>query len=334
MDLTVNPLLGSYLNFGQFEAFNTRLSLNRYKSVINRWIKIIIFINAFKLVIIVLSSWCGFSDMKFYLIDMYLISGDFGKFLDTGIAVVYIGLFTGFSYWTSLSEKKASLLENFSFLLILDTNDRYRYGQRCGLDKKSTDKLLRTYRIVNRLLWLSMVCYFSFESSMIQRCFYHSFHRVDLVYFLSFGLLFWLITCAAYSAIVIYVASMFFLVIITTEYLILRLKAAHKLVSRKLILTKLASTSKPVKISEQTALKIQIALNGLCQQFREINSVIDSSVSLFMLGIFICVFVSPYFLIFVVTFKIRLFLSVLMMGVYCWCNSFAFCNDRLTKQVG
>ena len=208
MDLTVNPLLGSYLNFGQFEAFNPRLSSNRNKEAINRWAKIIIFFNALKLVIIVVSSWSGFPDMKLYLVEVYFFGDGYQKFLDIGIAVVFINLLSGFSYWISISEK-ANSLENFKFLLIPDTNNRYRHGHRFRLDKRSTDKFLRTYRIGGQILWIVITTYSIFIFATILRHLYHSFYRVGLLYFYTFCLLLLLTTCLAYLFTILFLGSMF-----------------------------------------------------------------------------------------------------------------------------
>ena len=333
MDLSVNPLLGSYFNFGQFEAFNPRLSSSRNKEAINRWAKIIIFFNGLKLVIIVVSSWCGFPDMKLYLVEVYFFGDGYQKFLDIGIAVVFINLLWGFSYWISISEK-ANSLESFKFLLIPDTNDRYRHGHLYRLDKRSTDKFLRTYRIGGQILWMVIITYSIFISATILRCLYHSFYRVGLLYFYTFCLILLLTTCLAYLFAIIFLGSMFVLVIVLTEYLVLRVEEIDKMVWRKFTRIKLVSTSRPVRMRKQTALKILITLNEFCQQFAEINSVLDRSFSPPQLGIFIAIFVFPYFILFVDTITIRLFLSVLVTAVYCLNSSFSFCNDRLRKRVG
>ena len=333
MDLDVNPLLTSYLNFGQFESFNPHLSSKGNKNLVNRWIKIIVFLNALKLFVIVLTAWCGFPGIKMYLIEILIFDESQQKLFDVGFSVIFAGLFSGVSHWIGLN-RKVSSLESFRFLLISNTKDRYRQGHLNQLDKRSTDKFLRVYRVAGQMLKLFTFAYCIFFLSMVLRCSYHSFYSLSLAYFLSFGLLFTAITFIAYLLAVLFITSNYILVIVVTVFLVLRAKAINKTVSRRFIGNSLASPSLPRRIRRQKALKILILLNGFCKQFMQISSVIDSCTSGVLLGIFVALFVIPFFLLFVqIQFSIRLFLSLLAAAAYCFCCSFSLCNDRLKRQV-
>lgn len=252
------------------------------------------------------------------------------RFLDIGISTVFVFLVFSVSYWTSLTEK-SSTLEAFEFLLIPDTKDRYQHGRRYHLGKKSTDSFLRIYRIASPFLWLSLLGFFIVVYGMILRCLYHSFYTVTLIYFFSICLPLLLTTLVAYGVMIIFVTTWFVLVVVITAFLILQVKELDKMISCKFTGE---SIRKPMEMREQKALKVLIPLNDFCRQFRQINQVLDSSISGALLGSFSGLYFLPYFMIFADTLTIRMILFLLSLTVFCFCASFSICNDRLRNQVG
>ena len=142
MALIGNPLLESWLNFGQFEPFNPQLSarFSSKRKALNCLIKFIVFFSVFKYAIILLAAWLGFPDLKLILIELYLFEEERQKYIGIGILIMHFGVYLGYSYWVNLDEK-VSALNSFRFLLIPDNpKDRSRYQQRYQLDQRSTDK--------------------------------------------------------------------------------------------------------------------------------------------------------------------------------------------------
>lgn len=330
MWLKGNPFLKNYLSFGQFHFFNTGTWSKTERIILNRLIKLVILINALKLIVIVLAAWFGFLDIKFYLIEMF--DENHQKWIDVGVSIVQVGLLSGFSYWTSL-DKKIGLLESFSFLLITETND---LRQHYHLDKQSADKFIKRYHLSCLLLKSILTLYSIFFLGVITRCYYHCLHIASLTYFLSIGLLFWMITLTGYLFLELFIMSNFILVLLSTEFLVLRIKAINTVVCDNFSKTDLADFSRAVKLRRQKAntLKVLRILNDFCQQFREINSVLDPVFSVVLIGVYFNMFILPYFLLFVnIELGIRLFSCLLAVVVYLLCFSFSLCNDRLRGQV-
>ena len=324
----------SYLSFGNFASFNPQLSTKK-RIALNRLIKLIIFFNAFKLVFISLAEWLGHAELKLYLIEILIFHESYQKFLDVAVSIMQMGVFFEFSYWTSLAVK-AGTLESFSFLMITDAKNLCPH-KRYHLDKPLTDRYLLMYRICGFLLKLFVPAYYLFVLTALLRCLYRSFEAVSLVFFLSVGLLLFVITAAAYLILTAFVISKFTLVLLSTEFLIVRLKAINILMFKRFVRTKPDLIGRPIKLRKQKAITLKTLhlLNDFCRQFKQINSVLDSSLSMVMLMVFVIIFLLPYFLIFVQGEPgIRLSFSVLAVAAYLFCFSFSICNDRLQRQVG
>lgn len=292
MAVNSNPILRSFMNFGQFDYFNPQSFLTRNRIFINRLIKILLFFNALKQVVIVCAAWFGHPELKLYLMEMFLFDESQQKNFDIGIAVIQIGFCFGFHHWTSLNEK-ISTLDSFSFLLIPNTNDLYRFQQQCHLDKQSTDRFTRVYRIVGLFLKLVLGVYYLFFLGTIPLCLYHSFRAVSFTYFVSACLTLTVITLIFYLLLASYLPSKYAIAIISTEFLILRLRAIDSLIHKRFVQTN--SVSKPEKLKNQKADRLEALylLNDFCEQFKEINRVLDSSLSFVLLGLFTTLFVIP-----------------------------------------
>lgn len=333
MALNGNPLVNGYMNFGQFDLFKSSGFLTRKRLVINRLINLLIFFNASKFLVILLAEWFEHFDLKPFLIDLFLFDYNQQKLIDVSISIIHIGCCAGFSYWSSLAEKVSSL-ESFRFLLLHHSKDRYR--QRYHLDRKSTDKFLAAYRFGCLFLWPLMAAYYILVLAAILRCLCESFSSASLIYFLSVGLPLSVITLFDYLLLVLFVIPKFILLLLSTEFLVLRVKAINSLICSRFIGTKPPSISRPMKWRKQkaTTLKILRLLNDFCRQFKEVNSVLDSCISPILLGAYILLFFIPYSLIFVeIVLGMRLILSVLIVAIYLFCFFTSICNDRLRKQV-
>lgn len=334
MGLTDNLFVNNFLNFGQFDLFSPQNSWKKRRASINRLIRLIAFFNAVKFIFINLAAFVGFPELKLYLIELYMFDGDYQKLVDVGLGIAFIGFYAGFTYWCTLDEKLSSL-ESFRFLLVPDTKDLHRYRQRYHLNQQSIDKFVKFYRLVCLCLRLFVTGYFIFSLGTVLRCLYESFYFVSFSYFLSVGLFLGLITLVAWLLFFLFLIPKFILVLLSTEFLVLRVKALDTLIFSRFLKTKLTTISNPIKFRKQKADKVLRRLNDFCRQFKEINSVLDSSLSGIMLGIYICLLVIPFFLIFVeITLEMRLLVCVLIQADYLFCSSFFFCNDRLGRQVG
>ena len=334
MAFTANPLLGHWLNFGQFELFNPHPFSKR--NPLNCLIRSIILFNVVKCFIILLAAWFGFLDLKLYLIyliEIYLLDMNQQRFADIGVVMVQLGVYLGYSYWVGL-HGKVNTLNSFRFLLIPDDKKaRSRYERRYQLDQQSTDKFFALYRLASAGIRLLIMAYFIFLVAMILRCLYHSLDTVGLAYFLTIGLLLSASTSVAYLLAVIFAVSKFVLVLLSTEFLIYRLKGINSRICQRFI----KPVDGPKKIRQQRAslLRILHHLNDFCQQFQAINTVLDTSISMLLVGVFIFVFIVPWFLVFVKNDpSVRLVFSLLAIVTYMFCFSFSICNDRLRRQVG
>ena len=335
MTLCGNPLMNGYMSFGQFDLFESSNFLKRKRSTVNRLIKLLIFFNALKIIVVLFGEWFAL-DLKAYLIELYLFSDDQQKLIDLGLSFVHIGFCVGFSYWSSLNEK-VSPLESFRFLLIHHAKDRNRYGKRYALDRTSTNKFFTAYELGCLFLQSTVVAYFFLLGLAILRCLVRSFYGVSLLYFLSISLPLSVITFVGYILMALYASSKFILVLLSTEFLILRVKAIDRLICNRFKRTELTSIILPMKLGKQKspARKILYLLNDFCRQFKEVSLVLDKSLSPAWVGGFTVLFVIPFFLVFVETaLGIRLLLAVLTVAVYLFCSLNSICNDRLSRQVG
>lgn len=287
----------------------------------------------YKSLLIVFFAWFGFVEIKFYLIDLFLFDENHQKPIDIGLAIMHLGLYSGFSFYANL-QKNIGLLESFGFLQIPHQKDPYRYAQRYHLDKQSTKQFLVAYRLACLFLKLFSPAYILFVMAATLRCFCHSFHLVSLTYFLGVNLLLTLITLVGYLMLALYIISKFFLVVFSSQFLILRIKSMNAMLG--LIKTRLASDTRlRLRKERVNSLKVLRLLNDFCRQFKKISFVLDSSISLMMLGAFIVLYLIPFFMVFVeIPLAIRLLLFVLIPANYLFCFSFSFCNDRMPRQVG
>ena len=333
MGLSNNPLVGSWLNFGQFVDFNPQLSPKR--KALNRLILLIVLFNLMKLMVISLAAWLGFPDLKLWLLDLYLFDENDQKFFDIAHSVMYFGLYIGYSYWVALDGNVVAL-NSFRFLLIPeDPKDRQRYAERYQLDSKSINKFFSLYRLASKLLRLMIVIYSTFELAVISRCLYHSFYALNLAYFLSLALFLWAFTFVAYVILIFFIISRLVLMLLSAQFFIHRAKGINALIYNRFIKTELPFASGPKKIRKKAGLlRILRLLSDFCRQFQQINSVLDSSVSVFLLGMFGFMFLLPFFLLFVKNdLAIQLFFGVMPIVLYILCFSFSIFNDRLKGQV-
>ena len=335
MDATDHPLVGSWLNFGQFSVFNPRLS-SRGK-VLNRLIRLIVFFNAVKVALIALAAWFGYLDLRLWLIEMFLFDEQYQKFIDVAILMLQMGIHLGYDYWVGLSEKSAAL-KSFRFLVVPDDpRARSRYGRLYDLDQQSTNKFLAIYRLACTMQRLIVAVYSIFVAAVITRCLYHSFYAVSFAYFLSAGLLLWVVTIVAYLFLVVFAISVFVLVLLSTEFFIYRLRSTNTWLSKSFATAdSIRQSSKRLKKQQRAALiKVLCFLGEFCQHFEEINCFLDCSISTFLVGLYCNLFVIPFFLLFVENeLSIRLFFSLTCTVSYTFCFSFTICNDRLQRQVG
>ena len=336
MALMGNPLVGSWLNFGQFEPFNPQLSawFSSKRKSLNCLIRFIVFFSAFKYAIILLATWLGYPDLKLILIELYLLDENLQKFFDIGILGTQLGVYLGYSYGIGLDEK-ASTLDSFKFLLVPDNpKDLSRYKQRYQLDRRSTDKFLSVYRFACLCIRLLIVAYSSFFLAVVLRCLYHSFYTVCLTYFLSIGLPLSVPTLIAYLLLTVYSVSRFVLLPLSAEFLIHRLRAINALICKRFTKTEPVSVSK-LRKQRAKLLRALHHLNDFCQQFQSINTVLDKSLSMLMAGVYSILFVLPFFVVFIENdLSIRLGFAILASVNYMFCFSFSICNDRLRRQVG
>ena len=330
MDLNANALLKNYLCFGNFGLFNPQSSSKG--KLINRLIKLVAFFNAFKLIIIVSGAWFGQLDLKLYLIEIYLFDEYYQRLLDVEIVIVHVGFCLGFSYWSSLNGHTRSL-ESFNFLLILNTKDLHRY-ESYRLDKQSTSRFLATYHFACLSLRLLVAAHYIFVFAAISRCLYHSFYAVNSTYFFSAALSLSVITLIGYLLLLFFTLSKFVLLLLSVEFLILCVKTVDIRMCH-FIRTGLISISRQKSKKQKTNLfkAFHPLLNDFCQQFKLINSVLDSSISIILLGGFLLNLIA-YFLVFIRnSLAIRLSLSVLMTAAFLFHFSFSLYNDRLRRQV-
>ena len=294
MAVTSNPFLSGYLNFGQFDLFNPQSYFTSNRIFINRLMRVVVFINAFKLILIVFGAWFGHPELKLYLFEMYMFDESRQKIFDIGISILNINFYFAVSYWANLNEKTATL-ECFDFLLISELKDLDRYRQRYHLDKQSTDKFRSVYRIARLLLKLIIAVYLFFLTMTISLCLYHSFYTVSFSYFLSVGLLLWAITLTSYLFLTLYMPSKFILAFLSIEFLILRVKAIDRLICNRFIKGKLISIGKPIRLRKGKFDKLDVLqlLGDFCRQSKEISLVLDSSLSGILMGLFFTLFFMP-----------------------------------------
>ena len=332
MGLSNNPLVGSWLNFGQFAVFNPQLSPKR--KALNRLILLIVLFNLVKLHVIVLAAWLGFPDLKLWLLDIFLFDEEHQKFFDIAIVVMQFGLYFGYSYWVALDENE---LKSFKFLLIPeDPKDHHRYSQRYQLDPQSTGMFFTLYRLASKFLKWMVVIYSIFDLAVSSRCLYHSFYEVNLLYFLGIALLLWAVTFVTYLLLIFFQVSRLILMLLSAQFLMYRAKGINALICNRFIKAELLFANGPKNLRKQQAIlhKVFTILNNFCRQLQQINSVLDRSTSIFLLGLFLFLFILPFFLFFVKNdLFIQLFFGFMAIVLYILCFSFSLFNDRLKRQV-
>ena len=284
-----NPLIRSYLSFGHFEHYVQLPLSRRSRQVINALIKLVIFISAVKLLIVVACAW---KPLKLYLIETYVFDERQQRVLDIGLDMVHIGHLITFSYWSSLN-KNVQHLKCFKFLFFSNFKELCKYYQRhYHLDRQSAKIFVSKYRLFTALLQPIIVSYAGFLSGTILRCVYESYYMVSLEYFLGFVVIFAVITSTAYILVVVFAISKYVLVYVASEFLILRFQSINRMVYEHFM----KGTENPYlcpskqirfeKPSPRTA-KMLHALNDLARQTKEINLVLDKSASKMILGVYI-----------------------------------------------
>ena len=169
---------------------------------------------------------------------------------------------------------------------------------------------------------------------MILRCLYHSLDTVGLAYFLTIGLILSVSTSIAYLLAVIFAIPRFVLVLLSTEFLIYRLKGINSRICQRFINAEAVDGGKKIRQQRASLFRALKHLNDFCQQFQAINSVLDASISMLLAGVMIFLFAVPYFVVFAENEQsVRLVFCFLATVTYMFCFSFSICNDRLQKQV-
>ena len=334
MKLKNQTLVGNFLHFGNFSVFNPQLSATK-RSFLNRLIKLILLFNAVKIVAISLGFWLvHLTQLRMYLIEVVLFEENYQRVFDVGLTIVQIGFLYCFSFWSNLNPNQ---LESFDFLFISTLKDLYRsYQQRYQLDKALTADFLTAYSIFFLFSSPTIVVYGVFIFVVIARCLYKSFYVVSLGYFLSLGLFFFAFTLASYLLLVVFVVPQFILVLVSTEFLILRARKIGRLVFSRFSKTKFTSNWRHVRFGKQKHAIAEVLhlMNDFFRQFRMINFVLDSSFSRILLGAFFVLFAIPYFLVFAENqFGMKLFLFTICFTFFLICFSISVYNDRLRRQV-
>ena len=336
MNLNNQVLANNFLNFGNFSLFNPQLS-TRKRFLLNRLIKLVLLFNAIKIIVIFLSTWlAGQPNLRMFLIEAVLFDENYQRVFDVGISLVHVGFFHCFSFWINLNAKSKSL-ESFRFLFISHPKDLYQsYRQRYQLDRALTDQFLAVYRLFFRFLTPVIFAFSAFLFVVVGRCYYQSFYVVSLAHFLSSGLLLFAITISAYLLMVVFVVPRFVLVLLSTEFLILRAKAIERLLFDRFPKTKISSKWRLHKLSKQTEsiAEVLALINNFFRQFKEINFVLDSSFSRILFGAGFILFAIPYFLVFAKNeIEMKLLLSATCFAVFSLCFSISIYNDRLRRQA-
>ena len=200
-----SPLISGYLNFGLFEDFHIKLPLSRRsRRLINAFIKLVVFISAVKLFVIVACTW---KPLKLYLIETYVFDERQQRVLDIGLDIVHIGHLISFSYWTSLN-KNLGQLKCFDFLFVSNFETLCKfYQRRYQLDQKATELFLSKYHLFTSFLRPIQVSYACFLVGCVLRCTYKSFYAIGPVYFLHFGIILTAITSMAWILVVYFSIS-------------------------------------------------------------------------------------------------------------------------------
>ena len=229
MDLK-DPLLSSYLSFGHFENFHIKLPLStRCRQIINAFYKLIIFISAVKLFLIVACTW---KPLKLYLIEVAVFEERQQRLLDIGLDIVHIGHLISFSYWTRLN-KNPRQLKCFDFLFVSNFEELCKlYKRQYQLDQKATDKFLSKYRLFTSFLRPIQISYACFLAGCVFRCTYQSYHALGLDYVLHFGIILTVITSMAYILVVYFSISKYVLVYVSSGFLMLRIQEIRQLVHK------------------------------------------------------------------------------------------------------
>ena len=326
MDLD-SPLMKSYFSFGHFG------DQRRSRTLMNWMIKLVVLVNATKLAVIALNV--KVPNLKFYLIEMYLFSEENQKLVDVGMTIIQFGLYGSFSYWSAL-DKNVQVLRCFDFLFISDLRAVCRYyRKRYGLDRNSIECFLAKYRLFARLLRPTLVIYGVFLLGVVLRCLVSSYYIVDSTYFLRFTPFLFSLTATTYLILDFYSITKFFLVFLSSEFLLLRIEEIDRMITNRFKRRGHFAVLDRFKKNELKAFQVLFALDDFARQFRTINVVLDAGLSRLLLGVFIAELGLPYFLVFVENpLSVRLLIGLVATLTALLCYSPSFYNDKLKRRVG
>lgn len=338
MKMNNRILARNFLNFGNFSVLNSQLTAKK-RSLLNRLIKLVLFLNAAKLIVISLGFWlAGLPSLRMYLIEFLLFEETYQRAFDVCICILHVGVYRCFCYWSSLNSNPRAL-ESFRFLFISDLQKSVKdlqqvYWRRYRLNRELTEKFLAAYRLFCFLSLPAIVAYGMFVFFIISRCLYHSFFTVCLTYFLSLGLFFFTLTLSSYLLLDFFAVPRFILVFLSTEFLILRASAIDQLINR---LIKPQNASERRSKSEKQKKRVFEALhlmNDFFRQFKQMNTVLDLSFARILLGFYSVLFFIPYFLFFAENqLAMKILLSVTVITIFSLCFSISIYNDRLKRQA-
>ena len=320
--------------FGNFTVLQPQRS-TKERSLLNRLIKLLLFLNAAKLIAISLGYWLfGLANLRMYLIEFLFFEENYQRLFDWGICILHVGFYQCFSYWTTL-DSNIEALESFRFVYTSKLQEpvkdlRRFYWKRYRLTNEMTDRFLAIYRFFCFISQPTIVAYAIAVFLILSRCVYHSFLSVDLAYFSSLGLLFFAATFGSYLLLDLFAVPRIILVYLSAEFLIFRVKAINRLLRR-------CKKQSPgiSRFEEQMCLfKVLNHTNDFFRQFKQIISVLDLSFSKMLLGFFTIIFVAPYFLIFAENYVgMKLLLSVTVITIFTLLVLISIYNDRLRRQV-
>lgn len=318
------------LTLGHFDLKSNNLIVNKNKLLQNRLLTLISLICAIKMTIIVLNFWI--SNLKLYLMDIYIFNEIDQRTLDIGIAIFQIGFYFSYSDWTRMG-KNGKLFKILRFFFISDYEELCEfYEVHYNLDEKSTVLFLKKSTFYRSFICPFLIVYNLFFIAIVSRCYYNSYDEVNLIYFLTIGLFLNVITIINYLNWAIFLSTMFVLLYLSVQFMKLRLIKIEKMIFNNF---KNKST-KNLSNLEQIENKDQIlkTLNEFVYQFEDINHLFDSTLSKNVLGLYIGFFAFPYFLIFLDNpIQIKTFIGFLTFVTFLFCASISLQNDILKRQV-
>lgn len=325
-----NYLIRSYLSFGHFDSPNDEQMSKRTRSFVDCLIKLTVLLNASKLCIMLWRS-----DLKLFLVELFLFDQHYQKLLDVGVAFIQIGYLCSFVYWSSLN-KQPELRRCFDFLFISDLKELSKtYGKRYNLERKATETFLSKYRLFCSFLGPGIAGYAAFVFIGVLRCLYNSYPVVSPAYFYCVCLPLSAVTTITYLLMDWFIITKYILVFLSAEFSMLRVKAIEQMI-RKRFARRLPSANGSMKFGKErpATFKILYALNDFARQFKQMNQILDSSLSKIILGDFIAFYALPYFIVFAENpLVIRLSICAMIFASYLLFCAISFYNDRLRKQV-